>query len=57
MSGHSFGGATALLVGNSEARIKAVLTHDPWLYPISPDLDYESFLNENSLEINGPNEK
>jgi len=39
MSGHSFGGATALLVGNSDPRIKAVLTHDPWLFPISPDLD------------------
>ena len=39
MSGHSLGGATALRVGNTDPRIKAVLTHDPWLYPITPDLD------------------
>ena len=28
-----------LYTGNSDSRIKAVITHDPWLYPISPDLD------------------
>lgn len=53
MSGHSYGGATALLVGNSEPRIKAVLTHDPWLLPIGPDLEYENFKNVSSKEMNG----
>lgn len=46
MSGHSFGGATALRVGNTDTRVKAVLTHDPWLYPITPDLDVEFFKKE-----------
>ena len=57
MSGHSFGGATSLLVGNSDPRIKAVLTHDPWLFPISPDLDCEAFKNEISKEMDGTSEK
>jgi cephalosporin-C deacetylase-like acetyl esterase len=57
MSGHSFGGATSLLVGNSDPRIKAVLTHDPWLFPISPDLDCEAFKNQISKEMDGPSEK
>lgn len=43
MSGHSFGGATALLVGNTDPRIKSVVTHDPWMYPITPDCDSEAF--------------
>ena len=46
MSGHSLGGATALRAGNTDPRIKAVLTHDPWLYPITPDLDLEFFKKE-----------
>ena len=30
ISGHSMGGATALNAGDTDKRIKAVLTHDPW---------------------------
>jgi len=30
VSGHSAGGATALQVGHDDARIAAVLCHDPW---------------------------
>ena len=33
-SGHSLGGCTALKVGDSDPRVKAVLTLDPWLCPI-----------------------
>ena len=43
MSGHSFGGATALLVGNTDPRVKSVVTHDPWMYPITPDCDAGGF--------------
>ena len=43
MAGHSFGGATALLVGNTDSRVKSVVTHDPWMYPISPDCESEAF--------------
>jgi alpha-beta hydrolase superfamily lysophospholipase len=38
VSGHSMGGATALRVGNSDERVKGVLTNDPWLMPISEDI-------------------
>ena len=34
MVGHSFGGSTALMVGDSDPRVKAVLVMDPWLMPI-----------------------
>lgn len=30
MGGHSAGGATALQVGHDDARVAAVITHDPW---------------------------
>jgi hypothetical protein len=33
MSGQSYGGATALRVGHSDPRAKAVLTMDPWWFP------------------------
>lgn len=36
--GHSFGGATALAAGVNDKRIKAICTHDPWLYPIHKDI-------------------
>ena len=35
MSGHSFGGVTALLAGTQDEKVKAVLTNDPWLKPIA----------------------
>lgn len=31
VAGHSYGGATALKVGDSDPRVKVVLTMDPWL--------------------------
>ena len=34
MSGHSLGGCTALQVAESDPRVEAVLTLDPWLMPI-----------------------
>ena len=38
MTGHSMGGATALRVGNSDKRVKSILTHDPWLAPLSQEI-------------------
>ena len=35
VSGHSMGGATAMLVGDKDARVKCVLSHDPWSKLIS----------------------
>jgi cephalosporin-C deacetylase-like acetyl esterase len=34
LAGHSFGGCTAIKVGDSDSRVAAVLTLDPWLMPI-----------------------
>ena len=34
IGGHSFGGGTALKVGDSDPRVKAVLTMDPWMLPL-----------------------
>jgi cephalosporin-C deacetylase-like acetyl esterase len=34
VSGHSFGGATAIKTGWEDNRVKCVLTMDPWLLPI-----------------------
>ncbi len=31
-AGHSFGGFTAVCAGQSDSRVKALLTIDPWLY-------------------------
>ena len=38
VSGHSFGGATALKVSHTDRRSKAVLTMDPWFFPFKKDL-------------------
>ncbi len=43
MAGQSFGGATALRVGNSERRVKGVLLQDPWLAPLSDEIYVGSF--------------
>ena len=32
MTGHSFGGMTAMLVAQEDPRIKGVFTMDPWLW-------------------------
>ena len=37
VAGHSMGGAAALKAGNTESRVKHVLTFDPWLAPILKD--------------------
>lgn len=34
VAGHSFGGAATLKVGQSDARVKCLLTMDPWMFPI-----------------------
>lgn len=34
--GHSFGGATALLSGARDPRLRSVATADPWIYPTPP---------------------
>ena len=31
--GHSFGGTTALSIGEIETKVKAVIALDPWFYP------------------------
>ena len=36
VAGDSMGGATALAAGDEDARIKAVLTHDPWSHIVEP---------------------
>ena len=33
VGGHSFGGMTAIEVAQSEKRVKAVFSFDPWLWP------------------------
>jgi dienelactone hydrolase len=38
VSGQSFGGATALRVGRSDPRAKAVLTMDPWFMPLKKEV-------------------
>ena len=38
VAGHSMGGATALSAGDVDARIKAVLVHDPWGRIIEPKI-------------------
>jgi len=38
VAGHSLGGCTALRVGSSDKRVKATLTNDPWLMPISEEI-------------------
>lgn len=38
VSGHSFGGGTAIAVAEADPRVKALLTHDPWLYPLEYDI-------------------
>jgi predicted dienelactone hydrolase len=34
LAGHSFGGNTALRIGEQDKRIKTILTLDPWIYPL-----------------------
>ena len=40
------GGATALAAGDSDARIKAVLAHDPWAHVIKQKIpEFNKVLN------------
>lgn len=39
LGGHSFGGLTTLFTANKEKRVKCVFGFDPFLYPISEELD------------------
>ena len=39
MAGHSMGGCTALYVGESDPRVKAVVTLDPWLLPMKTEIE------------------
>lgn len=41
VSGHSYGGAAAIKVGDMDPRVKSVLAHDPWTSILEPD--YEVF--------------
>ena len=43
VSGHSFGGMTALRLAQTDTRVKAVLTIDPWLYPVNKEVMDGSF--------------
>jgi hypothetical protein len=38
MTGHSYGGCTALKTSESEKRIRACLTYDPWTAPIYQEI-------------------
>lgn len=52
VSGHSFGGMTALAVAKTEPkRIKACLTLDPWLYAYSQDILNGTFHLQMPLQI------
>ena len=44
-AGHSLGGATALVVGESDKRVKAVVTMDPWLIPLKEMIEQKKFTN------------
>ena len=48
ISGHSFGGMTAIAVGNSDKRVKACLTLDPWFF------SYHKEMEEGTYKINIP---
>jgi len=37
------GGATALRVGESDPRVKCVLTHDPWVAPMNKEITSGTF--------------
>ena len=43
MAGHSMGGATALRVGESDERVRCVVTHDPWLTPLHKEISAGTF--------------
>ena len=38
VSGHSMGGATALLIGDQDPRVNCILTHDPWSKVIEDEI-------------------
>ena len=38
VAGHSNGGSTAMAVAEADSRVKCLLTHDPWLYPLQFDI-------------------
>ena len=42
-AGHSLGGATALVLGESDIRVKAVVTLDPWLVPLKEIIEQKKF--------------
>lgn len=39
MTGHSYGGSTALKSGDVDQRIRIVMAHDPWTSILEPDYD------------------
>ena len=39
MGGHSYGGVTALKTAMEDDRVKAVVTLDPWLFPVFPEIE------------------
>jgi pimeloyl-ACP methyl ester carboxylesterase len=41
VAGHSMGGATALMTGLKDKRVKAVLALDPWYFPIQDEIATE----------------
>ena len=47
VSGHSMGGATAMLVGEKDPRVKVVLSHDPWAKVIADQIPkFENLLSK-----------
>ena len=43
ISGHSFGGTTAVDIANTDNRVKACVVLDPWLYPIYKEVELDQF--------------
>ena len=52
IAGQSMGGATVLRVGDSDRRVKCILTHDPWITPIHKEIHsgtLNNFTSDQSL--------
>ena len=37
--GHGFGGTTAVLMASKDRRVKSLITFDPWLPPLSEEIE------------------
>mmetsp|Transcript_24451 Transcript_24451/g.37918 ORF Transcript_24451/g.37918 Transcript_24451/m.37918 type:complete len:86 (+) Transcript_24451:961-1218(+) len=52
VGGHSFGGMTALQVAKNDARVKSVMTLDPWLFARNEEIMAREFkVNQPQMHI------